>query len=63
MTWSKVNTPEDIADADEAAEKEPSLELRNGRTINAKKLPFGCGRNKLQEAIHCINESKVVNTK
>lgn len=63
MTWSKGDTHEDGAGTDAAAEKEPSLELRNGRVISAQKLPFGCGREKLQEAIRCINEGKVVNIK
>ncbi|XP_045102813.1 histone-lysine N-methyltransferase EHMT1-like isoform X2 [Portunus trituberculatus] len=62
MTWSKGDTPED-AGTDMAAEKEPSLELRNGRLISAKTLPFGCGREKLQEAIRCINEGRIVNVK
>ncbi|XP_063874460.1 histone-lysine N-methyltransferase EHMT1-like isoform X2 [Scylla paramamosain] len=63
MTWSKGDNPEDGAGVDVAAEKEPSLELRNGRVISAQKLPFGCGREKLQEAIRCINEGKAVNIK
>ncbi|XP_050737194.1 histone-lysine N-methyltransferase EHMT2-like isoform X3 [Eriocheir sinensis] len=60
ITWSKKEAPEDSADADIATGNEPSLELRNGRIISAVKLPFGCGREKLQEAIRCITEGKSV---
>lgn len=58
MTWSRKDTHEDSACVDVGAENEPTLELRNGRVISAQKLPFGCGREKLQEAIRCINEGK-----
>lgn len=63
MTWSKKDSSEEIAQANLAAESEPSLELRNGRVISAVKLPFECGREKLQEAIRCICEGKFHSTK
>lgn len=58
MTWSKKDTPDDSAQSDIAGENEPSLELRNGRIISAVKLPIGCNREKLLEAIRCIAEGK-----
>lgn len=63
MTWSKKDAPEDSQIVDIAAEVEPSLELRNGRIISAAKLPFECGREKLQEAIRYIAEGKSLSSK